>query len=368
MRVQQFPSGHSNLTYALQLGAREYVLRRPPFGAKIATAHDMGREYRILSHLHPVYPRVPRPYVYCEDESVIGAPFYVMERVSGLILRARPPEGIALTPELMRDLSTALIDNLAAIHAVDYRAAGLESLGKPEGYVARQVRGWSERYLNAKTDDIPEMERVARWLADAKRQPPDSGAALIHNDYKYDNVVFDPNVIATLSEAKGKQSPSSNLETPALACGASVASSQPFDSAPLRSGSLLAMTKAPIVAVLDWEMATIGDPLMDLGTTLGYWVDADDPPELRAASFGPTMLAGNLNRAGLVERYARASGRDVSNIQFYYVYALFKIAVIVQQIYKRYVQGYTRDARFAGLGEMVKVLGKRGIGVIERGW
>ncbi len=353
--VRQFPSGHSNLTYALQIGEREYVLRRPPFGAKIATAHDMGREYRILAHLHPVYPRVPRPYVYCEDESVIGAPFYVMERVSGLILRARPPEGIARMPELMRDLSVALIDNLAAIHALDYRAAGLESLGKPAGYIARQVRGWAERYLNAQTDSVLEIERVARWLDG--NQPRESGAALIHNDYKYDNVVFDPNVMANLSEAQGQQSPSSNLQ---------IASSRSFDSATLRAGSLLAMTTVSIRAVLDWEMATVGDPLMDLGTSLGYWVEPNDPPELRAASFGPTMLAGNLNRAELVERYARVSGRDVSSIQFYYVYALFKIAVIVQQIYKRWKVGASRDERFAGLGEVVKVLGRVAVSHLDK--
>ncbi len=340
--VQQFPSGHSNLTYALKIGEREYVLRRPPFGEKIATAHDMAREYRILSHLHQAYPRVPRTIVFCDDEAIIGAPFYVMERVAGLILRAAPPDGIALTPELMRALSTALVDNLAAIHAVDYRAAGLENLGKPDGYVARQVRGWTERYANAKTDDVPEMERAARWLDENK--PPESGAALIHNDYKYDNVVFDPDVIASRETAK--QSPSSNM---------GIASQKP-----------LAMT-GKILAVLDWEMATIGDPLMDLGSTLGYWIEADDPPELHDAAFGLTMLPGNLTRAQVIEQYARVSGRDVSHMQFYYAYALFKIAVISQQIYRRWKQGHSRDARFAGFGAVVRMLGRRAVSVIEKG-
>jgi len=305
--VRQFPSGHSNLTYSIQIGEQEFVLRRPPFGAKIKTAHDMAREHKILLHLRPVYRKVPRPLLYCEDESVIGAPFYVMERVAGVVLRAQPPAGLALTPARMRDLSMTCVDNLAAIHALDYQAAGLGDLGKPAGYVERQVRGWTERYANAKTDDIPEIERVATWLAD--HLPRESGAALIHNDYKYDNLVLDP-------------------------------------------------TDWSIRAVLDWEMATIGDPLMDLGTTLGYWMEANDPAELRAIAFCLTTLPGNFTRAEIVERYARVSGRDVARIQFYYVYALFKIAVIVQQIYTRYRKGYSQDPRFANLIESVRVLGK----------
>ena len=313
--VKQFPSGHSNLTFFLQLGEREFVLRRPPFGANIKTAHDMGREYKILSHLHPVYSKAPQPLLYCDDESIIGAPFYVMERVRGIILRAKPPQELALTPEVMRDLSLAFVDNLAAIHAVDYAAVGLGDLGKPQGYIARQVRGWTERYVNAKTDDIPDLERTAAWLAE--HLPPESGAALIHNDYKYDNLVLNPNDLA-------------------------------------------------IRAVLDWEMATIGDPLMDLGTSLGYWVERDDPEELRALAFGLTMLPGNLTRVEIVQRYAQTSGRNVSHIQFYYVYALFKIAVIVQQIYNRYKQGYSHDPRFANMINAVRVLGKTAARETER--
>ena len=313
--VKQFPSGHSNLTFLLQIGEQEFVLRRPPFGANIKTAHDMGREYKILSHLHPVYGKVPRPLLYCGDESVLGAPFYVMERVRGIILRAKPPQELALTPEVMRDLSLAFVDNLAAIHAVDYVAAGLDDLGKPHGYVARQARGWTERYVNAKTDDIPDIERVAAWLAE--HLPPESGATLIHNDYKYDNLVLDPQDLH-------------------------------------------------IRAVLDWEMATIGDPLMDLGTSLGYWVEANDSEELRALAFGLTMLPGNLSRGEIVQRYAQTSRRDVSHIQFYYVYALFKIAVIVQQIYNRYKQGYSHDPRFANMIDAVRVLAKIAAREIER--
>jgi aminoglycoside phosphotransferase (APT) family kinase protein len=306
LHLQQFPSGYSNLTYSLQFGEKELVVRRPPFGAKIKTAHDMAREYRILSSLIKAYPKVPRPLLYCDDESIIGAPFYVMERVKGVILRAKPPAGINLSPELMRRLSEACIDNLAEIHQIDFAQAGLHDLGKPEGYVERQIRGWTQRYQNARTDDVPEIERAIEWLH--ANLLPQSGAALIHNDYKYDNLVLDPNDLSNL------------------------------------------------IAVLDWEMATIGDPLMDLGTTLGYWIEPDDPPEMRM--FGLTTLPGNLNRAQLVERYGKISGRETSQIVFYYVYGLFKIAVIVQQIYFRYRQGLTQDKRFAPLIDLVRASGK----------
>jgi aminoglycoside phosphotransferase (APT) family kinase protein len=316
--VQQFRRGHSNLTYLVRLGDREAVLRRAPRGANIKTAHDMRREFTILSALEKVYPKVPRPIVFCEDEGVIGARFYLMERVQGVILRGNAaPPGVELGPDLMRRLSTALVDGLAALHAIDARAAGLESLGRPEGYVARQVKGWTERYFRARTDDVPEVEEAAAWAA--RHMPPGSGAALVHNDYKYDNLVLDP---ADLSR---------------------------------------------IVAVLDWEMATIGDPLMDLGTTLGYWVDPDDPEEMRALPFGPTALAGNLGRVELVERYAERTGRDVGSILFHYVFALFKIAVIAQQIYKRFRDGFSTDPRFGALILGVRILGSQAARAIERG-
>ncbi|MBI5029310.1 MAG: phosphotransferase family protein [Chloroflexi bacterium] len=315
--IKQFPSGHSNLTYAIQIGEMEFVLRRPPFGANIKTAHDMSREFKILSHLYPVYDKVPRAVLYCDDESIIGSPFYVMERVNGIVLRAKLPKGMELTPDILRNLSLAFVHNLTVIHAIDYEAAGLGDLGKPSGYVARQVRGWTERYVNAKTDDVPDIERTATWLADAKRLPGESGAALIHNDYKYDNLVLDANDLH-------------------------------------------------IRAVLDWEMATIGDPLMDLGTSLGYWVEANDPEELRALAFGLTMLEGNLTREGIVQRYALVSGRDVSQFKFYYVFGIFKIAVIVQQIYNRYKKGFSHDPRFATMIDAVRILGKTAVREIEK--
>lgn len=314
--VEQFPSGYSNLTYLLRLGGRELVLRRPPFGANIQSAHDMGREYRVLSGLARVYPKTPRPLLYCDDPSVIGAPFYVMERVQGVILRAQPPAGLALTPNLMRGLSEQFIDNLAAIHAVDLHAAGLADLGRPAGYVARQIGGWSKRYRNAQTDDLPTIEAAMSWLA--QHQPPESGAALIHNDYKIDNVV------------------------------------------------LAADDLTQVIAVLDWEMCTVGDPLMDLGTTLGYWIEPGDPPALQGM-FGLTTLPGNLDRRQLVQRYATTSNRTVADPLFYYLYGLFKIAVIIQQLYLRYRQGHTQDARYAGLLAVVQGCGELITRALEAG-
>jgi aminoglycoside phosphotransferase (APT) family kinase protein len=316
--VLQFPRGHSNLTYLVRVGAREVVLRRPPFGVKVKSAHDMKREFDILSALQGLYRRAPRPIAFCDDESLIGAKFYLMERVHGVILRGdKPPPGITFTPELLRKTSTALVDNLADLHAVDIARPPLSTLGKPQGYVARQVTGWTERYFNAKTDEIPGVEAAGAWLA--RNAPPESGAAVIHNDYKYDNVMLDPADLAR------------------------------------------------VVAVLDWEMATVGDPLMDLGTLIGYWGDPDDPSELRARAYGPTYLPGSISRLQIVERYAQKSGRAIGSILFYYVFALFKIAVIAQQIYQRYVEGHTRDPRFAGLIQWVRVMARQAERALERG-
>jgi aminoglycoside phosphotransferase (APT) family kinase protein len=316
VEIRQFPAGFSNLTYLLSVGEQEFVLRRPPFGAKIKTAHDMQREFLILSCLYPVYGKVPRPILYCEDESVIGAPFYLMERVGGVILRARLPAGLTLSPDTMRRLSQSFIENLVEIHGVDYLAAGLGELGRPDGYVSRQIEGWTKRYYNAQTDEVAEIEKLAGWLKE--HAPADSGRALIHNDYKYDNVVFAPDDLAR------------------------------------------------VVAVLDWEMATIGDPLMDLGTTLGYWVEADDPQEWQQLGFGLTALPGNLSRREMVEFYTRLSGRDVRDVVFYFAYALLKIAVIVQQIYYRYRQGFTTDPRFSNLGLLVRACGNLAQRAIEK--
>jgi aminoglycoside phosphotransferase (APT) family kinase protein len=317
LTVEQFPHGYSNLTYLLRSGDQEWVLRRPPFGNPVKTAHDMGREHRVLSALNKVYQPAPRALLYCDDASVLGEPFYVMERRHGVILRQQLPPGLDLDPPTARCLGEACIDNLAALHRIDYAAAGLGDLGKPEGYVARQVTGWIERYRKAQTDDLPALDRAARWLLE--HQPRESAAALIHNDYKYDNLVLDANDLTH------------------------------------------------IVAVFDWEMATIGDPLMDLGTTLGYWMESADPEPFRAAAFGPTMLPGCLSRRELVERYGEITGRDVSGMLFYYVFGLFKIAVIGQQIYARYKRGLTKDERFTKLIHMIPLLGEQAIRAVESG-
>jgi aminoglycoside phosphotransferase (APT) family kinase protein len=303
--VSQFPSGHSNLTYSVSLGSREMVLRRPPFGSKVKSAHDMGREYHVLSKLHTSFPS-PRPLLHCSDESVLGAPFYLMERVHGVILRRQLPAGLEISPAMARRMSESFIDHLAALHGVDYAAVGLNELGKPQGYVERQVKGWIERYDGSKTHDLPEVGRISSWLRE--HMPRQSGATLVHNDYKYDNMVLDPG-----------------------------------DFAKIR-------------AVLDWEMCTLGDPLTDLGTAIAYWVDADDPPFLQALRWGPTTLPGSLKRAELAQRYAEKTGRDISQIAFYYAFALFKTAVIIQQIYYRYHHGLTKDQRFASMGEAAKAL------------
>lgn len=315
--VEQFPHGHSNLTYLLKLGGSEFVLRRPPFGNQVATAHDMGREFRMLSRLNAVFSAAPRPEFYCEDVGIIGAPFYVMERRHGVILRKSLPRGLSIDADLARRMSTSLIDHLAALHAIDYQAAGLTELGKPEGYVARQVAGWAKRYGQAQTTVVPAMDRVSAWLTE--HQPPESGAAVIHNDYKYDNVMLDDHDL----------------------------------------------TK--IVAVLDWEMATIGDPLMDLGTSLGYWVEGADPLPLREAAFGPTAIPGSLTRQEVVDRYQETTGHAVPNPQFYYCFGLFKLAVIVQQIYARFVRGHTADPRFAHLDQLVLLLGQQADRVLGSG-
>jgi aminoglycoside phosphotransferase (APT) family kinase protein len=309
--VEQFPSGHSNLTYLVRLGNarlgnREVVLRRPPFGSKVRSAHDMAREYQVLSKLHTAYPVAPKAILYCDDLSILNAPFYLMEPIRGMIVRRDPPPGVPFPPETARRLSEAFLDNLARLHRLDYAAIGLADLGKPQGYLERQVKGWIERYHNSKTHDLPEVERISAWLTE--QMPASHQAALIHNDYKYDNVVLDPG------------------------------------------------DATKIVGVLDWEMCTLGDPLTDLGTALAYWTDPQDPEELQEIRSAPTTLPGTLTRAQLVERYAVATGRDPGDMVFYLTFARFKVAVIIQQIYYRYAQGLTQDARFAAMPQRIHTL------------
>ena len=306
----QFPGGKSNLTYLVRVGDTELVLRRPPHGTKAKSAHDMGREYRILSKLAPAFSPAPQPLAYCEDESLLGAPFYVMRRLHGIILRRDPPADFPLDAELAGRLSQSLIDTLAELHTVDYQAAGLADFGKPAGYVERQILGWNERYRRARTPDVPDCEAVMKWLE--AEMPADSGqVALIHNDYKFDNVMLAP-------------------EQPER-----------------------------IIGVLDWEMATLGDPLMDLGCALSYWVQADDSEELLAIRQGPTHLPGMWSRQQLAEHYAQRTGIAVGQMDFYLAYGLFRLAVIAQQIYYRYYHGQTQDDRFKAFGQFAAVLSRQ---------
>jgi len=319
--ISQFRQGHSNLTYLVRIGDGEYVLRRPPFGNVVKTAHDMGREFRILTALAPVFSPAPKPLVFCDDPSVIGGPFYLMERRHGVVLRRILPTGFVLTPAVAGHLCRGLVDTLATLHSIDYRAVGLEGFGKPEGYVGRQVKGWTERYRAVETEPVPGIDKVASWLA--SNQPPESGggggAAIIHNDFKFDNVM------------------------------------------------LAANDPGRVTAVLDWELATVGDPLMDFGSTLAYWVQGDDPPDYLSAAMGPTALPGMWSRRHLAEAYAHRVNADLGDLRFYYVYGLFKLAVIVQQIYARFARGVTKDERFAEFNKRVAMLADEAGRALERG-
>jgi aminoglycoside phosphotransferase (APT) family kinase protein len=317
LSIQQFPSGYSNLTYLLAVGEKEFVLRRPPFGTKAKTAHDMNREYSVLKALKPVYPYCPKPLVYTEDTSIMGCPFYVMERLHGIILRKDLPQGFSLIPEQARRLCEQLIDVLIELHSIDFRNIGLGDFGKPEGYVKRQVVGWSERYRAARTDDAPDCEEVMAWILE--KMPPDTGTpAVIHNDYRFDNLVLDERDPMT------------------------------------------------IIGVLDWEMATVGNPLMDLGNSLAYWVQREDSPEVQVMRMMPTDVEGMLTREEIAKYYAEKSGRSMDNFDFYYCFGLFRLAVIAQQIYYRYYHGQTKDERFQMLIIGVQLLDEAARKVIEQ--
>ena len=307
--VMQFRSGASNLTYLLKYPGRELVLRRPPVGMKAASAHDMKREFLIQSRLQPVYPLVPSMGALCDDQSVIGSDFYVMDRVVGDIFRRDIPE--SATAADVSVMADSLINGLVQLHAVD--ASILSELNKGPGYVQRQVEGWSKRYRNALTDDVPNGEKVMAWL-DANR-PDDVDSCVIHGDWRIDNVVFD-------------------------------------------------LEQARIVGVLDWELATVGDPLMDLGSALAYWVDRDDEPAFASLRRQPSHLPGMPTREEFVARYVQLSGRACADFTFYEVFGLFRLAVIIQQIWARYRAGQTTNPAFAGFGDAVNTLINRAEGKI----
>lgn len=319
IEISQFPGGNSNLTYCIKIGNEEYVLRRPPFGNQVKSAHDMSREFNVLSKLSKVYQPAPKPLIFCADETIIGSEFYLMERRKGLIIRGKIPnfqEMIENSQDLRKRIVESFIENFAELHSLDYRKIGLENLGNPEGYAVRQVQGWTKRYFNAKTDENTELEKAIEWLNE--NIPESNGAGLIHNDYKFDNVMLNP---ADLTE---------------------------------------------ITAVLDWEMTTIGEPLMDLGSSLAYWMSKNEGEAMLNQPFNPRVLMENITRRELVEIYEEKSGKKVSDIVFYYIFGTFKLAVIAQQIYFRYAKGFTKDKRFASFGVFVNSLGKIALNAIEK--
>jgi len=318
IEVEQFPGGHSNLTYLIRYGGREFVLRRPPAGPVAPTAHDMPREFKLLAVINPRFPLAPKPVLLCEDASVIGVPFYLMERRRGFIIRSKVPSQIGDSLELRRRLSETVVETLVALHTVDIQSTGIVQIGKPTGFVQRQVRGWSDRWLRSQTGELAEMDQVIQWLVD--RIPPESDreATIVHNDFKLDNLMV-------------------------------------ADDDPTR-----------VVAVLDWEMCTVGDPLVDVGLALTYWTmsggkPADQNSSLRAITNGP----GWLTRDEIIERYETRTGRDLSRIAFYETFARFKVAVVIQQIYFRYVQGQTHDERFRNFDQLVRELAHEALDLAE---
>ena len=317
--VRQYTGGASNLTYLLRYPGTDLVLRRPPAGTKARGAHDMRREHQVQAALRPVYPLVPRMVGFCDDQSVIGSEFYVMERMVGQILRKDLPRELRLDRVTTRRLSEAAVNALVDLHSVDIAAAGLDELDRGEGYVRRQVEGWSARYRRARTPDVPDFVPVKKWLA--ANQPEDSGHCLVHNDFRFDNLVLDPDDVTR------------------------------------------------VTGVLDWEMATVGDPLMDLGGALAYWVQDDDGPVFKAFRRQPTNAPGMLTRRQVVERYSRLSGIEITEEQwrFYEVFGLFRLAVIAQQINHRYFHRQTTNPAFRAFRPAVALLEQRCLRIIRTG-
>jgi aminoglycoside phosphotransferase (APT) family kinase protein len=317
LHISQFAGGYSNLTYLLEINETiQWVLRKPPVGANIKSGHDMSREYHVLKALFPSYNKVPKPILFCNDLDILGSDFYIMEKVEGWILRSGTATDFLPAPDNMKHIFNVFTDNFVVLHQLDIHDIGLSSLAvEPENYPERQIFGWTKRYFNSKTEDVASVENLAHWLA--SHIPKTSGISLIHNDYKYDNLVLDP-----LSN--------------------------------------------DINAVLDWEMSTIGDPLMDVGSSLGYWVNADDPDWLKDINISPTTLPGNPSREELLQGYALRSGKDPGNGVFYFAYGMFKLAVIAQQIYARYTGGHTRNPKFANLHKVVDACGTMGMQAVVK--
>ncbi len=303
LTVEQFPGGHSNLTYLLRTPAREFVLRRGPLGPVAPKAHDMAREYRVLDAVHPFFGPAPEVFHLCEDTAVLGAVFFVMERRRGIIVRDSIPPELAAFPDYERRVSEGFIECLVDLHSVDIEKHGLRALGKPEGFLERQVRGWFERWQRSKTEEVPAMDQLMKWLSD--KLPASPPATLVHNDFKLDNVMIN------------------------------------------------ALDPSRIEAVLDWEMCTVGDPLVDLGLILCYWSQPSDPGGSKAAL---TLAPGWFTPQQVIETYAAKTGRDVGQILYYRVFAVFKLAVVLQQIYYRFYRGQTQDERFRHFDQRVRNL------------
>ncbi|HEY6336652.1 MAG TPA: phosphotransferase family protein [Alphaproteobacteria bacterium] len=314
--LRQFGGGHANLTYLARFGDTEYVVRRPPLGPIAPSAHDMKREHRVLATLPDVFPLAPRSYLYCEDTSIIGAEFHVMERRHGIVIRSDLPEEFKGNPPLARRIGEMVVDTLASLHVANPAAAKLGDLGRPDGYVERQLDGWIKRWHAAKDKDLATVDEAIAWLG--KRVPKPQRVSLLHNDFKLDNMIV------------GADDPSH------------------------------------AVAVLDWDMCTRGDPLMDLGYMLNYWSEARDSPAWRNAAFMPTWHAGFPTRAEAVERYAGRTGLALDDIRWYHVFGVFKLTGVIQQIYIRYLRGQTSDARFAAFGERVRTLAEKACALIGR--
>ncbi|MGE7622212.1 phosphotransferase family protein [Viridibacillus sp. NPDC096237] len=315
--VRQFGTGHSNLTYVLTIGEWEAVLRRPPLGPVAEKAHDMEREFKVLSSLHPVFPVAPKPIIYSDDMTIIGSTFFIMERRLGVVLDTEFPEGTTDLVMMARKVSELMVDQLVALHAVDYKKTALTGMVKPDGFMERQVRGWISRYDKAKTSDIKEVNELTTWLIE--HIPQSSESTIIHYDYKLNNAMF----------------------------------SKEYEE---------------MVGLFDWEMTTVGDPLADVGVALSYWMHVDDPTMMLYGLGEPpiTVKEGFYSRQEFIARYAEKSGRDVSNIHYYLTFAYFKLAVICQQIYYRYYNGQTKDTRFAHMGDFSKVLIKQAFKSTEK--
>jgi len=305
LEIEQFGAGHSNLTYLLKMGDWEAVLRRPPHGPVAAKAHDMKREYTFLKYIHSVYNTAPKPLIYSDDESVVGSPFFIMERRKGIILDTQFPDHLSYRPELGKQISKLMVNKLVELHQIDYKQTGLIQLAKPEGFMERQVNGWIKRYERAKTDEIKEVEKLIHYLL--KHIPNSTEATVIHYDYKLNNAMF----------------------------------TEDFTQ---------------MTGLFDWEMSTIGDPLADVAVAMSYWIQENDNDLLKFGLGKPpvTIMDGFFTRNKFIEEYASNSGRDVSTIDYYITFAYFKLAVIGQQIYYRYKNGQTNDPRFAKLNILVK--------------